>query len=70
MSSYRRKKRLLEDDQRKEIESYAYLGFSNNELSDLPHFLEAPQLLNTVTNAMGFKVKKKTLNKFIDCYKV
>ena len=32
-----------------------FVGFDNNELTELPGFQEAPQLLNNLSLKMGFK---------------
>lgn len=60
-SAQRRKKRLLEDKQKKRLENVLYLGFNANELSDLPGFLEAPQILSVVSASMAFKVYNSVL---------
>lgn len=40
---------------RKTLEDLMYLGFDENELTDFPGFVEAPQLLNNLSLKMGFK---------------
>ena len=55
-SSHRRRKKLINDAHKKTVDNVIYLGFNDNELADLPGFLEAPQLLNAVTEAFDLKV--------------
>ena len=42
---------------KKTVENAVYVGYDDHELTDFPGFLEAPQLLNNITNKMNFKVK-------------
>jgi hypothetical protein len=56
-SELRKRKRAQSDmGKKKRIENVTYFGFNKNEFSELPNFLEAPQILNLVTNTMSFKV--------------
>jgi hypothetical protein len=57
LSAHRRRRKLLDETQKKRLENVLYIGFSHNELSDLPGFLEPPQILNVVTSSMGFTVR-------------
>ena len=41
---------------KKTLENYEYSHFEENELSDFPGYLEAAQLLNSLTAKMNFKV--------------
>lgn len=41
---------------KKTLENIIYLGFDIKELSDLPGFIEAPQLLVSLSSKMGLKV--------------
>ncbi len=54
-STFKKKKKMLIDRKKKTLENLIYLGFNHNELSDLPAYLEAPQILITVTNSMNFR---------------
>ena len=56
LSGHRRKKKMQDHNQKKRLENVAFIGFSYNELSDLPGFLEPPQILQSVTSSMGFTV--------------
>jgi hypothetical protein len=40
----------------KTIDGIMFVGFDNNELTELPGFQEAPQLLYNMSLKMGFKV--------------
>ena len=59
LSAHRRKKKFMDQNQKKRLENVVYIGFSYNDLSDLPGFLEPPQILQAVTSSMGFTVRKK-----------
>ncbi len=49
-------------DFKKTVENAIYVGYDDNELTDFPGYLEAPQLLNNITNKMNFKVVKIFFN--------
>jgi hypothetical protein len=54
-NTFKKKKKLLLDRKKKTLENLIYLGFNHNDLSDLPAYLEAPQILITVTSSMNFE---------------
>ena len=41
---------------KKNLENANYAGFDEHELNDLPGFIEAPQLLVSLSSKMGLKV--------------
>ncbi len=45
----------MDDKKKKRLDNLLYLGFDPEELSDLPAYLETPQILTAVTNSMNFK---------------
>ena len=44
------------------LQTMTFPGFNKKELTDLPHGLEAPQILNRVTKAQDFNVSKNEMN--------
>ena len=52
---------------KKTLENYEYSHFEENELSDFPGYLEAAQLLNSLTAKMNFKVGDYLKTKFNCC---
>ena len=64
LSAHKRRRKLLEQNQKRRLDNVLYIGFSPNELSDLPGFLEPPQVLSAVTNTMGFSVSKTLIQLF------
>ncbi len=52
-----RKKKVVSDaSMSKSIEGIMFVGFDNDELTELPGFQEAPQLLNNLSLKMNFRV--------------
>jgi len=51
------KGKAVQIDFKKTVENAIYVGYDDNELTDFPGYLEAPQLLNNITSKMNFKVK-------------
>ncbi|CAF0787840.1 unnamed protein product [Brachionus calyciflorus] len=49
------KKIISSSTLKKSMENFNYTGFSDHELTELPGRVEAPQLLNNLSNKMGFK---------------
>lgn len=47
---------VMNPSMKKTLEDLVYIGFDDNELTDFPGFVEAPQLLNNLSLKMGFKV--------------
>jgi hypothetical protein len=54
--SSRSKKVVSDASMSKTIDGIMFVGFDNNELTELPGFQEAPQLLYNMSLKMGFKV--------------
>ncbi len=56
--SSRSKKVVSDASMSKTIEGIMFVGFDNNELTELPGFQEAPQLLNNLSLKMNFSVSE------------
>ena len=60
--SSRSKKVISDTSMSKTIDGIMFVGFDPSELTELPGFQEAPQLLNNLSLKMNYKVYKKNEN--------
>ena len=52
------------------FQTMTFPGFNKKELTDLPHGLEAPQILNRVTKAQDFNVSNEYPSNNVKCFMV